>query len=119
VAPGLRSQYSRRSRGCYVGVGSYFGGVGFSHDLNQLNPAMPIATAANIACRPAAISASRSARSPFHGVRVAGLQKPLRRPAAGALGDLFTLVAGGFVVDGVFFSSFAVMSRYVSVTGLI
>jgi predicted sugar kinase len=54
-----------------------------------------------------------------HGVRVAGLQKPLRRPAAGALGDLFTLVAGGFVVDGVFFSSFAVMSRYVSVTGLI
>jgi hypothetical protein len=80
-----------------------------------------------------------------HGVRVAGLQNPPRRPAgggpaaqvaqngargrtdrashsrsaAGDLGDLFTLVAGGFVVDGVFFSSFEVMSRYVSVMGLI
>ena len=32
VAPGLRSQSSRRSRGCYSGVGSYFGGVGSSHD---------------------------------------------------------------------------------------
>jgi hypothetical protein len=87
-----------------------------------------------------------------HGVRVAGLQNPPRRPAggpacgagggtaaqvsqngargrtdrtsygrsaAGALGDFFTFVAGGFVVNGVFFSSFPLMSRYVSVTGLI
>jgi hypothetical protein len=35
VAPGLRSQSSRRSLGCYGGIGSYFGGVGSIHDTSE------------------------------------------------------------------------------------